>query len=100
MAKAYTLLDDKLQDTPFHAREIHLIKLTALLFAAGDFHTALEFVVNYGCDNDTVAAVTRAILGAWLGLRQLPPTLVEQALRTNRDVFGMDLRHLAQELGQ
>ena len=42
----------------------HLINLTALLFSNYQFQPAMEFVTNYGRDNDTVAAVTGAILGA------------------------------------
>ena len=64
MQKAFQLLDAKNQDIPFHAGEIHLINLTALLFCDLDFAKTLEFVTNYGRDNDTVAAITGASLGA------------------------------------
>jgi hypothetical protein len=93
--KAYQLMDAKLQDTPFHAAEIHFINLCALEFSKGDFNVAMEFVVNYGRDNDTVAAVTGAILGGWLGFKKLPDDLKKQALEINRKVVGIDLEELA-----
>lgn len=100
VSEAYRLLDEKLQDIPFHAAEIHLINLTALEFGNGDFKRTLEFVVNYGRDNDTVAAVTGAILGAMLGAGALPEDWSDQAISTNRDVVGIDLEELAGELVQ
>ncbi len=96
--KAYLLLDEKLQDIPFHAGEIHLINLTAIIFSEGDFQKALEFVVNYGRDNDTVGAVTGAILGAWLGYKALPPALAKKALAVNKRTLGIDLEKIALEL--
>ena len=98
VAKAYTLLDEKLQDIPFHANEIHLINLTAILFTDGDFKKAIEFVVNYGRDNDTVAAVTGAILGAYWGYQDLPSGWAAQVVNTSREVVGIDLEQLADEL--
>lgn len=98
LEKAYTLLDEKLQDIPFHAAEIHLINLTAIAFSEGDFQKAIEFVVNYGRDNDTVAAVTGMILGAYWGYEKLPIALREKALQVNKDVLGMDLQNLSEAL--
>ncbi len=96
--KAYDLLDDKLQDIPFHANEIHLINLTGILFTKGDFERAIEFVVNFGRDNDTVAAVTGAILGAYWGAERLPSPWVEKVTETSRNIIGIDLEALAQEI--
>ncbi len=96
--KAYEMLDEHLQDIPFHAAEIHLINLTALEFSGGDFLKAIEFVVNYGRDNDTVAAITGAILGAYWGYSRLPAGMKENALRINKDVLGLDLEALARAL--
>jgi hypothetical protein len=96
--KAYELLDDKLQDIPFHAGEIHLINLTAIEFSQGDFSKAMEFVVNYGRDNDTVAAVTGMILGAFVGFKALPQDIAQQAIRVNRDRVKIDLVKLAEDL--
>jgi hypothetical protein len=95
---AYLQLDRKLQDIPFHAGEIHLINLTALFFSEGDFQKALEFVVNYGRDNDTVGAVTGAILGARLGFKGLPQDLAQKAMLTNRNTIGLDLEKIARKM--
>ncbi|HMQ62629.1 MAG TPA: ADP-ribosylglycohydrolase family protein [Flavilitoribacter sp.] len=93
--KAYEMLDEHLQDIPFHAAEINLINLTALEFSEGDFSKAIEFVVNYGRDNDTVAAVTGAILGAYWGYNRLPQEWKTKALKINREKLGLDLEVLA-----
>jgi hypothetical protein len=94
---AYLLLDAKRQRMPFHAGEIHLVNLTALVYSDFDFPTALGFVVNWGRDNDTTAAVTGAVLGAWLGAEKLPPEWVRQSLEKNRGL-GIDLEALADRL--
>lgn len=98
LQKAYELLDEKLQDIPFHAAEVHLINLTALEFGRGDFAKTLEFVTNYGRDNDTVAAVTGAILGAYLGFEALPQDLVKTSLEANEKLLGISLKDLARDL--
>jgi len=100
LEKAYAMLDEKLQDIPFHAAEIHLINLTAIAFSDGDFQKAIEFVVNYGRDNDTVAAITGMVLGAYYGYEKLPIALREKALRVNKEVLGMDLEQLATALAE
>lgn len=98
MQKAFQLLDAKNQDTPFHAGEIHLINLTALLLCDLDFAKTIEFVTNYGRDNDTVAAITGAILGAYWGASKLPEHLVRPVLQTNKNQLGIDLPILADRL--
>ncbi|MCP9235815.1 ADP-ribosylglycohydrolase family protein [Lewinella sp. JB7] len=98
--KAYELLAQSRQDVPFHAGEINLINLTALLFSDYAFAPAMEFVVNYGRDNDTVAAVTGAILGALHGFRGLPVDQREMVLRVNREVLEIDLEAHAAALTQ
>ncbi len=98
MQKAFDLLAQKSQDMPFHAAEIHLINLAALLFSEGDFMKAMEFLVNYGRDNDTVGAVTGGILGALHGFKKLPQDLAKQSLKTNKEVVGIDLELLAQKI--
>ncbi len=95
---AYRLLTKAQQDAPFHAGEIHLINLTALLFSDLDFQRAMEFVTNYGRDNDTVAAVTGAILGALHGFQALPLAERERVVKVNREVLHIDLEVLAREL--
>jgi hypothetical protein len=94
---AYRLLDEKQQRMPFHAGEIHLVNLTALLYSDFDFAKALAFVVNYGRDNDTTAAVTGAVLGAYLGAEKLPSEWVQQTVEENRKL-GIDLENLADRL--
>jgi hypothetical protein len=94
---AYLLLDAKMQRMPFHAGEIHLVNLTALVYSDFDFPTALAFVVNWGRDNDTTAAVTGAVLGAYLGASKLPEDWVRQSLEKNRGL-GIDLDALADRL--
>lgn len=96
--EAYKWLDQAKQDAPFHAGEIHLIHLTALLFCDLDFSRTLEFVTNYGRDNDTVAAVTGAQLGALHGYASLPKDQRELVIRVNREVLDIDLERLAQRL--
>lgn len=96
--KAYELLDAKNQDLPFHAGEIHLVNLTALLFCEFDFEKSLAFVVNFGRDNDTTAAVTGAILGAYYGAENLPPEMVVQVLNTNKGLLKTDIKTLANKL--
>lgn len=98
MQKAFELLDAKNQDIPFHPGEIHLINLTALLFCDLDFAKTLEFVTNYGRDNDTVAAITGAILGAYWGASALPEHLVNPVLKTNKNQLGIDLPALAERM--
>jgi len=94
----YELLDTRNQDMPFHAGEIHMINLAALIFGDFDFQKSLEFVINYGRDNDTVGAVTGAILGAYHGKSHLPKQMVAQVLKTNKDQLGIDLEQWANDL--
>ena len=96
--KAYELLAEAAQDVPFHAGEINLINLTALLFSDYKFGPAMEFVTNYGRDNDTVAAITGGILGALGGFSTLPVADRERVLRVNREVLGIDLEARADAL--
>lgn len=100
MAHAFQALDQQMQMIPFHAGEIHLINLTALLYCEGDFRLAMEFIVNFGRDNDTVAAVTGAILGAYHGYQKLPQGLAQAVSRTSKDQIGIDLEALAQQITQ
>ncbi len=95
VTEAYRLLDQRNQDVPFHAGEIHLINLTALLVTDFDFQKAMEFVINYGRDNDTVAAITGSILGALHGFRKLPSQMAQQVLHVNRENLSIDLEQIA-----
>lgn len=93
--KAYELLDNKQQHFPFHAGEIHIINLTALLFSDFDFRKGLEFVINYGRDNDTVAAITGAILGAYCGYDKIPDEMKFPVVKLNKEKLGIDLIEMA-----
>lgn len=95
---AFQQLDLKQQDMPFHAGEIYLQTLTAMLFADFDFKSTLIFLVNYGRDNDTTAALAGSILGAWKGFNQLPEEERAIALRTNHELLGIDLEAMAAQL--
>lgn len=98
MQQAYEQLDLRNQDLPFHAAEIHLVNLTALLLSDFDFEKALAFVTNYGRDNDTTGAVTGAILGAYWGASKLPPHLKDAVLRSDAMVMKTNLTGLAEQL--
>ena len=95
---AYSELDRRQQDMPFHAGEIYLQVLTAMLFTDFDFHGTLTFLTNYGRDNDTTAALAGGILGAWVGYQKLPATDREKVVRVTRDELGIDLEQQAQLL--
>ncbi|MGB2761576.1 MAG: ADP-ribosylglycohydrolase family protein, partial [Maribacter stanieri] len=60
----------------------------------------MQFIVNYGRDNDTVAAIAGMILGAKLGYKALPPQLSETIINVNRENMGIDLEVLAREMSQ
>ena len=92
---AYEALDRQNENRPFHASEIQLIHLTALQFCDFDFSCAMEFVTNYGRDNDTVAAVTGALLGTYHGYAGLPEKLTRRVISVNHDRLGIDLEALA-----
>lgn len=96
-AEVYGLLDERTQQHAFHAGEIHLVNLTGLLYADFDFEKAMRFVVNYGRDNDTTAAVTGAILGAYHGIHKLPSHWVACVIKRNREL-GIDLEAMADRL--
>ncbi|MBC7922506.1 MAG: ADP-ribosylglycohydrolase family protein [Ferruginibacter sp.] len=96
--RAYELLDARNQDLPFHAAEIHLVNLTALLLGGFDFEKTMAFIINYGRDNDTTGAVTGAILGAYWGANRLPKPMVAQVIKANRALFGTELEALAEQM--
>jgi ADP-ribosylglycohydrolase len=95
LTHAFTLLDKNNQDMPFHSAEIYLIAITAMMYSDYDFEKSMQFIINYGRDNDTVAAVAGAILGAYWGADHLPEKKVKQVLIVNKDLLGHDLEDLA-----
>lgn len=94
----YTFLQEEQMAIPFHAGEIWQILITALEYGEGDFEKTMQFIVNYGRDNDTVAAVAGVILGARLGFSGLPVHLSSVVLKTNKEQLGIDLEELAIEM--
>jgi ADP-ribosylglycohydrolase len=94
---AFELLDQRNQHSPAHAQEILLVTLTGLLYSNFEFQPCMEFITNYGRDNDTSGAVAGSILGAYLGFQQLPETFREQVLATNSKNLGIDLEKLAND---
>ena len=95
---AYSFLEKDEKATAFHAGEIWQILVTALEFGQGDFEKTMQFIVNYGRDNDTVAAVAGMILGAKDGFSKLPTDLRNEVLQVNKAVLGIDLEALAEEM--
>jgi hypothetical protein len=94
----FNLLEENEQAIPFHAAEIWEILITGLEFGGGDFEKTMQFIVNYGRDNDTVAAIAGMILGAREGFNALPEELKTTVLRVNREQLGIDLEGLARKL--
>jgi hypothetical protein len=98
LAYAFKELDQKQQDMPFHAGEIYIQALTAMIYSDFDFMNSLIFLVNYGRDNDTTAALVGGILGAKVGFENLPNKEKEQVLRVNKEILGIDLEEKAKAL--
>ncbi|WP_233131675.1 ADP-ribosylglycohydrolase family protein [Robiginitalea sediminis] len=94
----YTLLEKDQEAIPFHAGEIWQILIAGLEFGQGDFEKTMAFIVNYGRDNDTVAAVAGMILGASLGYEELPESTRETVLKVNREQLGIDLEAAARRI--
>ncbi|GMQ27540.1 ADP-ribosylglycohydrolase family protein [Algoriphagus confluentis] len=95
---AFSQLDQKQQDMPFHAGEIYLQSLTAMIYADFDFKNSLIFLTNYGRDNDTTAALVGGILGTWYGFKALPEKEKNQVLEISKNELGIDLVESAQNL--
>ncbi|MEL6251875.1 MAG: ADP-ribosylglycohydrolase family protein [Bacteroidota bacterium] len=96
---AYQKLDNELMRYPFHPSEIFIVNHVALLMNDFDFVQTLSFVINYGRDNDTTAAVTGAILGAYWGAGKLPEDMLAKVIKANLDL-GYDLEKIASRMTQ
>lgn len=94
----YLLLEEDEKAIAFHAGEIWEILITGLQFGGGDFKKTMQFIINYGRDNDTVAAVAGMILGAKDGYSNLPEDLKEEVVQVSKSQMGIDLEALAAEL--
>lgn len=96
---AYDLLDKELMRYPFHPSEIFIVNHVALMLNDFDFVQTLAFVVNFGRDNDTTAAVTGSILGAYLGAAKLPQGMLDKVIKANL-ALGIDLEKIAARMTQ
>ncbi|MEO0898086.1 MAG: ADP-ribosylglycohydrolase family protein [Bacteroidota bacterium] len=94
---AYDVLDKLTRMYPFHPAEIHLVNLTALLLEDFDFRYVLSFVINFGRDNDTTAAVSGAILGGFHGFSGIPEDFRQDILDRQKEL-GIDLEEMAMKL--
>lgn len=96
--QVYSELEQKQKAIPFHAGEIWQILIAGLEFGQGDFLKTIQFIVNYGRDNDTVAAIAGMILGAKLGYSKLPADEKIEIVKITKSVIGIDLEKLAMEI--
>lgn len=94
----YEAMQPQLKAIPFHAGEIYMISLYALLYAEGSFMDAMVFITNFGRDNDTVAAVVGSILGAYVGYERLPEALSAQVIAVQKEELNIDIHELAEQL--
>ncbi len=100
LLKAYELLDENLEDMPFHAGEISLQVYTAMIFSDFDFMKTLVFLTNYGRDNDTTAALAGAILGTYYGYVSLPKKERQQVIQVSKDWLDLDLEKVADSFAE
>ncbi len=96
--RAYQLLDAHQQNFPFHPYEIWLVLLTACQVCGFQFRPTLAFIVNYGRDNDTTAAIAGAILGGLHGATSLCEDLVGPTMEAHL-ALNLDLAELAWRMG-
>lgn len=94
----YQELEKRQKAIAFHAGEIWDILYISLLYGDGDFRKTMSFIVNYGRDNDTVAAIAGTILGAYVGYEGLPEDLKTEVITVSREVIGIDLNILANDI--
>lgn len=94
---AYEMLDENLRRMPFHPDEIWLVTLTGMLVTDFELQPCLEFIVNYGRDNDTSAAMAGAILGALHGAEAMPANWREEVLAVSSEL-DLDFLEMADQL--
>lgn len=94
---AYELLDEELRRMPFHPDEIWMVTLTGMLMGEFDLQESLAFIVNYGRDNDTSAAMAGAIIGAMTGADAFPEAWKTTILETSLEL-DLDFEDLARRL--
>lgn len=98
LTEAYQALDKHNKTIQFHAGEIYLVSITGILCSDYDFEKSLQFVINYGRDNDTSGAVVGGILGAYYGADKLPVQHKKQTLKVNKELLEIDLEDLVLKL--
>jgi len=96
----YQFLEEQQMPIAFHAGEIWQILMAGMKHGDADFNKTMEFIVNYGRDNDTVAAVAGMILGAMHGYTNLPMEMKQTIVKVNKVQLGIDLEELAGEIVQ
>jgi ADP-ribosylglycohydrolase len=96
----YDRMARKQKAVAFHAGEIWQILIAGLTYGQGDFMKTMQFIVNYGRDNDTVAAVAGMILGAKLGFEELPAEIRDEVMKVSNEVMKINLELLALQLTQ
>lgn len=94
----YDRMATKQREVAFHAGEVWQILIAGLEFGQGDFLKTLQFIVNYGRDNDTVAAIAGMILGAKIGYEKIPHNLKTNVLMVSKETMGIDLEKLARKM--
>lgn len=94
----YQLLENDQKAIPFHAGEIWEILIAGMAFGQDDFMKTISFIVNYGRDNDTVAAVAGMILGAQVGFDGLPESERQAVIEISKELMGIDLEKLARQV--
>ncbi|MFX0558481.1 ADP-ribosylglycohydrolase family protein [Maribacter sp. CXY002] len=94
----YQLLEKDKRAIAFHSAEIWQIMITGIAYGNGDFEKTMQFIVNYGRDNDTVAAVAGMILGAQIGYTNLPESLKHEIIKVNKNYLHLDLETMAKTM--
>lgn len=85
---------------PFHPVEITRIGLTGMLIGGFDFMRSLQFIINFGRDNDTVAAWVGGQLGAGAGYKGLPEDLCKKVEKVSKEQLLFDLKEVSSRLAE
>lgn len=94
----YKYLDSKKEKIAFHAGEIWQILIASMVYGQGDFMKTMQFIVNYGRDNDTVAAIAGTIIGGMVGYENLPPEIAGRVIDVHNSIIGIDLEQLSNDI--
>ena len=87
LEKKFTIVHDcyfsKIDHEAKYREEALAIAIYCALKYRTDFTTALVTAVNHDGDSDSTGAITGNILGAYLGLNQIPPRWIQQVELSN-----------------